>query len=624
MDSPRRWFSQGIDLSAEPVLRIGGATIDPVSREATSSAGTERLQPQNLKVLIALARREGRVVTRADLIDSCWDGRIVGEDVINHAISVLRVFAARVGGFSIQTVPKAGYRLVAVSNGRGRIAGWRRLAIGFGLAGLLAVGFAFFLEAPAQKQGEPPAPVVALAPFGTPDGDAAAAEVGRAVRVSLSHMLSEAGFPVQLAEGYDDRADYVITGDIDHSPRGFEATVRMEQTLHHTVIFTHRFEAAEQDSSSLPDQIGASVAANLSWTAALMILDRRHPTDPQITSELLKQMSITVEGGDMLRAYEIAREAAQKAPNSAIAQVALAFNTGFALGDLPREERDAAVAAGRKASERARQLAPEFGDVYIPWCVLHSSARRVECEARLRQGSRLDPDAPFTTAFLSTLMSDVGRADEALELARVAIANDPFKPAKLARLIRALAVTGQREEADEVYARAVRWWPTNERVLWGPLLGFIEAGDFAALEQFALQDGSRLASTAGLLAAFRYRDIVGVMRMCRSNVGHPSTQMLCPILLADLGRYDAAFARTDQMYPALVGRTVQEEEKLWLDNPSGYPPSILSAPSAAALRRDPRFIELARRIGLLRYWRTGKLPDFCSKKHERVCSSIAR
>src|SRR5690349_14227744 len=112
MDRPRTWRVQGIELSSEPPLRVGGATIDPVSREAVSTAGTERLQPQNLKVLIVLARQKGEVVTREKLIDLCWDGRIVGEDVINHSISVLRTFAARVGGFTIETVPKAGYRLV--------------------------------------------------------------------------------------------------------------------------------------------------------------------------------------------------------------------------------------------------------------------------------------------------------------------------------------------------------------------------------------------------------------------------------------------------------------------------------------------------------------------------------
>src|SRR5690349_8309427 len=101
-----------IDLGREPPFVIGGATVDPVSRDAKYPAGQERLQPQTLKVLIALSRRRNQVVTRTDLVDSCWDGKFIGDDVINRSILMLRQFAERAGGFSIETVPKTGYRLV--------------------------------------------------------------------------------------------------------------------------------------------------------------------------------------------------------------------------------------------------------------------------------------------------------------------------------------------------------------------------------------------------------------------------------------------------------------------------------------------------------------------------------
>ena len=90
---------RGIDLTSEPPFRIGRASVDPVSRDATFGGDSERLQPQNLKVLVALAQSRGSVVTREVLIDLCWDGRFVGDDVINRAISMLRQFAERAGGF---------------------------------------------------------------------------------------------------------------------------------------------------------------------------------------------------------------------------------------------------------------------------------------------------------------------------------------------------------------------------------------------------------------------------------------------------------------------------------------------------------------------------------------------
>lgn len=107
-----------INLSSEAKFRVGAATVDPVAHEATYNGSPERIQPQNLKVLLALARKRELVVTRDELIDCCWDGRIVGDDVIHRAISTLRQFAARAGGFAIETVPRSGYRLTEASRRR--------------------------------------------------------------------------------------------------------------------------------------------------------------------------------------------------------------------------------------------------------------------------------------------------------------------------------------------------------------------------------------------------------------------------------------------------------------------------------------------------------------------------
>lgn len=135
---------EAIDLATERSFRVGRASIDPVSREATFDGKTERLQPQNLKVLIALARGSGRVVTRDQLVDLCWNGRFVGDDVINRAIANLRQFAERAGSFSIETVPRAGYRLVETSPTRWRL---RPLAL-FTIAALsmLAAVLGLFLR----------------------------------------------------------------------------------------------------------------------------------------------------------------------------------------------------------------------------------------------------------------------------------------------------------------------------------------------------------------------------------------------------------------------------------------------------------------------------------------------
>jgi hypothetical protein len=45
---------------------------------------------------------------------------------------------------------------------------------------------------------------------------------------------------------------------------------------------------------------------------------------------------------------------------------------------------------------------------------------------------------------------------------------------------------------------------------------------------------------------------------------------------------------------------------------------------AAPLRRDPRYVALAERVGLLEYWRSGRPPDFCRKNPEPICAQLLK
>jgi DNA-binding winged helix-turn-helix (wHTH) protein len=105
--------SPPIRLAREPDFRLGALTIRPSLCEVLARGGRQRLQPRVMQVLVALARMEDRAVTRDALIDSCWGGRIVGEDAINRCIGRLRRLARTDGGFSIETVARVGYRLNA-------------------------------------------------------------------------------------------------------------------------------------------------------------------------------------------------------------------------------------------------------------------------------------------------------------------------------------------------------------------------------------------------------------------------------------------------------------------------------------------------------------------------------
>ena len=64
-----------------------------------------------MQVFVALAERRGEVVSRDDLSQRCWAGRVVSEDAISRCIAALRRLAQAHEGIGIQTIARVGYRL---------------------------------------------------------------------------------------------------------------------------------------------------------------------------------------------------------------------------------------------------------------------------------------------------------------------------------------------------------------------------------------------------------------------------------------------------------------------------------------------------------------------------------
>ncbi len=104
-----------IDLAHEPALSVGAVKVLPPTREVIGAAGErEVIEPRVMQVLVALARAKGTILSRDDLTEACWEGRVVGEDAINRVISRLRRVAEGIGSssFRVETVTKVGYRLI--------------------------------------------------------------------------------------------------------------------------------------------------------------------------------------------------------------------------------------------------------------------------------------------------------------------------------------------------------------------------------------------------------------------------------------------------------------------------------------------------------------------------------
>ena len=101
--------------SMDKAFRVGEFLALPASNELRGAAGTVRLRPLLMQVLRRLAADAGNVVSREALIDDVWSRRMVNDEVLSRAIAELRIALGddpRAPRY-IETLPKAGYRLVA-------------------------------------------------------------------------------------------------------------------------------------------------------------------------------------------------------------------------------------------------------------------------------------------------------------------------------------------------------------------------------------------------------------------------------------------------------------------------------------------------------------------------------
>ncbi|ATQ43641.1 winged helix-turn-helix domain-containing protein [Caulobacter mirabilis] len=104
-----------IELVSEPPFQLGTGMVHPASLEVVWPDGGCKLEPRVMQVLVALNHRRGAPLSREDLSQLCWGGRVVGDDALVRCIVKLRKAFQRDPAVEIGSIPKIGYRLRLLS-----------------------------------------------------------------------------------------------------------------------------------------------------------------------------------------------------------------------------------------------------------------------------------------------------------------------------------------------------------------------------------------------------------------------------------------------------------------------------------------------------------------------------
>jgi len=96
------------------VFRFGDHVLDIERRELRRGAEPVALEPQVFDLLVYLVRNRGRVVSKDDLIDGVWGGRIVSDSALTTRLNAARKAVNDSGAVQrvIRTVPRRGVRFI--------------------------------------------------------------------------------------------------------------------------------------------------------------------------------------------------------------------------------------------------------------------------------------------------------------------------------------------------------------------------------------------------------------------------------------------------------------------------------------------------------------------------------
>jgi DNA-binding winged helix-turn-helix (wHTH) protein len=602
--SPTQADDSPIELAREAPFTLGVLRVTPATREAAAGNTRETLEPRVMQALIALARRRGEVVSRDELIDTCWDGRIVGDDAINGCVAKVRRLGEAHQAFVIETIARVGYRLTesrpapTPTPTKVRRGPWVRLAASATLAlvVLAGVGVWTLRERPVMR--------VAVLPFEALPTDGANQALAFRVRDQISGVLTARELVV-ASSGPARGARLVVGGTVEQSGGKALVRVHLDDPRSRTVLWQGVFEGPAGLDSPTPERAAAKVT-ELVFAASEVIKSSNDRVRPDALKAFLLGAEGAIEGRE-LEPLEFYRSFREKEPNLSIAQSAYAQQllqaSRLQSPDVARTWKLEAIAA----SKRAMTLDPKNGSAYI---ILSQSADPFDLQTRqmwLLRGLENVPNGSSLMTNEGLLLASAGRPKEGLPLIRRGLALDPLSQQKTFGDATYLGTIGLVEEGRAMLERARRIWPNNPNESLQTLtfaVHFMSPEDGLETLDELQSRHPELAATAPLWRQYfealkcRCGQAVAAQRIDAAGAEGDVSPRFSIAAISRLGEVDRAIDVAGRDFGTANYADVR----------------FLFAENTGPMRRQPRFMALTAKLGLAAYWKaTDRWPEFCAE-----------
>ena len=246
-------------------------SFDTARRELRRGANLVAIEPQVFDLLQLFIRERTRVVSKDDLIDKVWNGRIVSESTLTSRITAARHAVGDSGEKQrlIRTVPRKGHRFVGEVREHERSPDECTARPAASVAPLDQVG------QPRPALTLPNRPSIAVLPFNNMSGDPEQEYFADGMVEEIITALSRVRWLFVIARNssftYKGRAAdvkqvgrelgvrYVLEGGVRKAVRRVRITAQLIDASTGAHLWADRFEGTLKDIFDLQDQVTASV-----------------------------------------------------------------------------------------------------------------------------------------------------------------------------------------------------------------------------------------------------------------------------------------------------------------------------------------------------------------------------
>ncbi len=407
--------------------------LDMARRELRRAGVPTAVEPQVFDLLVYLIRNRARVVSKDDLLEAVWHGRIVSDSALANRINAARAAIGDSGEHQalIRTLPRKGFRFVgdvaeesAQSGPPGPALTPSKLCLS-DQPSLVVLPFTDI--SPDQHQGH-------FADGITEDLITELARIRWLFVIARNSAFAYKNRPVDVKQiSHELCVRYVLEGSVRRSEQRIRINAQLVDATTGVQQWGERYDRDAGEIFAVQDEIASSVAAAVQ--PHLLAAEGRRtallsPADLSAWELVARAQSQLwrLTRNDYDGAIESLKRAVEMSADFAPAQALLGFALVFAahMGWVDKGE---SLSVGRQHAERA--IALDDRNPWGYWALGYAAMmqrRTEEAIAAFRGAVNLTPSSAAAHAHLSRGLAFAGHSDEAVRHGEAAMRLSPLDP----------------------------------------------------------------------------------------------------------------------------------------------------------------------------------------------------